>query len=479
MTKWHPDYMTGHLSNALFVRNEREKHMHSSVPVTLKSPGAQPGLESDHGTADFQALCDPVTGLPNRTAVTEYLDLTIQSAEKNKTRFAVLFIDIDYMKDINDLYGHRIGDLLMQAVGKRLADCLRGTGLLARLGGDEFLVVLPKLATDNEASHIAAMLQSAISKDFHDIEGHEIQVSTTTGICMYPDGGNASVTLIKNAGFAMYQGKERGRRNYHFFSLDADPSQYSDGEVAHHLRKAIERQELHLHYQPRVDASSGEIVGAEALIRWHHPQMGSISPGRFIPLAEERGLIIEIGEWVLTEACRQNRRWQDMGLKAIPIGVNVSALQLTDRDFADKVANVLSSSGLAPQYLELELTESVVMRQPELVIATLCSLKALGLALSIDDFGTGYSSLSYLKKLPLDKLKLDQSFVRELPFEADNAAIVEAILLMAKALKLEVIAEGVETQAQLDFLRAHQCDEIQGFYFSKPLPANEFPRMLM
>jgi EAL domain-containing protein (putative c-di-GMP-specific phosphodiesterase class I) len=285
--------------------------------------------------------------------------------------------------------------------------------------------------------------------------------------------------LIKNAGCAMYQAKETGRRTFRFFTYSADLTKYSDIEIARHLRKAIENRELHLYYQPRVDGTSGEIVGAEALIRWIHPEMGWVPPGKFIPLAEERGLIIEIGEWVLTQACRQNRSWQDMGLKMIPVGVNVSALQLTDRKFAEKVSNALKSSGLAPQYLELELTESVIMRQADMVIATLRNLKALGLALSIDDFGTGYSSLSYLKKLPLDKLKLDQSFVRELPFDADNAAIVNAILLMAKALKLKVVAEGVETQAQLEFLRAHQCDEIQGYYFSKPLPVQEFTRMLI
>jgi diguanylate cyclase (GGDEF)-like protein len=451
--------------------------MHPAVPLKVSAVHAE--LQVDESVANYQAPCDPVTGLPNRTAVTEYLELTIHGAEKNRGNVTVLFIDIDYMKDINDLYGHRVGDLLMQAVGKRLSDGLHGSGLLARLGGDEFLVVLPKVATRDEAARIARMLQTAASEDLHDIEGHEIQVSTTTGISMYPDGGSTSIDLIKHAGYAMYQAKETDRGSYRFFLSGAHPSGYLDVEIAAHLRKAIERQELQLHYQPRIDASTGEIVGAEALIRWNHPQMGWISPVRFIPIAEERGLINEIGQWVLTQACRQNRSWQDMGLKAIPIGVNVSALQLIDLEFAHKVASILESSGLAPEYLELELTESVVMRQPDLVISTLGKLKALGLALSIDDFGTGYSSLSYLKKLPLDKLKLDQSFVRELPFDEDNAAIVKAILLMAQALKLTVIAEGVETQAQLDFLRAHQCDQIQGYYFSKPLSANEFPRMLI
>ncbi|MEN3297129.1 MAG: hypothetical protein V7642_6382 [Burkholderiales bacterium] len=447
--------------------------------VTIKEPSLEIDVQSREGSGEFEAPCDSVTGLPNRIAVTKYLELTIQSAERNGSRFTLLFIDIDYMKDINDLYGHQTGDLVMQAVGQRLDSALNGTGLLARLGGDEFLVVLPKVATSDEAGQLAAKLQNAVADQPFNIEGNEIHVATTTGICMYPDGGCTSVMLIKNAGCAMYQAKETGRRTFRFFTYSADLTKYSDIEIARHLRKAIENRELHLYYQPRVDGTSGEIVGAEALIRWIHPEMGWVPPGKFIPLAEERGLIIEIGEWVLTQACRQNRSWQDMGLKMIPVGVNVSALQLTDRKFAEKVSNALKSSGLAPQYLELELTESVIMRQADMVIATLRNLKALGLALSIDDFGTGYSSLSYLKKLPLDKLKLDQSFVRELPFDADNAAIVNAILLMAKALKLKVVAEGVETQAQLEFLRAHQCDEIQGYYFSKPLPVQEFTRMLI
>lgn len=447
--------------------------------VTLKIPTVEHGMDATEGAEHFQAPCDPVTGLPNRTAVAEYLELTIQSAEKNTTRFTVIFIDIDYMKDINDLHGHQTGDLVMQAVGQRLNNALNGSGLLARLGGDEFLVVLPKLAINDEAAKIASALQNAVASAPFNVDGHEIYVTTTVGICMYPDGGCTSTTLIKNAGAAMYQGKESGRRTCRFFNYESDLGKYSDVEIARFLRKAIERRELHLYYQPRVHGATGEIVGAEALLRWIHPQMGWVPPVKFIPLAEERGLIIEIGEWVLMQACQQNRNWQDMGLKPMPIGVNVSALQLTDPKFVDKVSNALKTSRLAPQYLEIELTESVIMRQADQVIATLRKLKTLGLALSIDDFGTGYSCLSYLKKLPLDKLKLDQSFVQELPFDADNAAIVNAILLMAKALKLKVVAEGVETQAQLDFLQAHQCDEIQGYYFSKPLPVQEFTRMLI
>jgi diguanylate cyclase (GGDEF)-like protein len=465
------------LSNKVALRNEGEKHMHPNV--TLQFPSAQPGVESKDEAASFQAPCDPVTGLPNRTAVTEYLDLTIRSAEKNQASFTVFFIDIDHMKDINDLYGHHIGDLLMKAVGKRLSACLHDSGLLARLGGDEFLVVLPKLATSDQATGFAKLVQNVVSTESYDIEGQEISVSTSIGICMYPGGGNSSVALIKNAGCAMYQVKEMGRRNYHVFSDDATGSRYSDVEIVRNLRKAIQRQELHLHYQPRVDASTGELVGAEALIRWDHPHMGRMSPATFIPLAEERGLIIEIGEWVLTQACRQNRRWQDAGLKAIPVSVNVSALQFSQRDFADKVASALRSSGLSPRHLEIEFTESVVMRRAETVIATLRDLRALGVAVAIDDFGTGYSSLSYLKQLPLDKLKLDQSFVRELPFAQDDAAIVKAVLLLAKALNLKVIAEGVETREQLEFLRTHECDEIQGYYFSKPLAVEEFTKMLV
>jgi diguanylate cyclase (GGDEF)-like protein len=469
--------MSWQLNNEALIRNESKTPMRSTG---IRAPTAsQPNLESSDAPTAFAARCDPVTGLPNRTAVTQYLDSTLRCAETNQTPFTVMFMDIDQMKDINDLYGHQIGDMVLHAVGRRLSHSLQGTGLLARLGGDEFLVVLFKQKTTAEAAPVAGVLQAAVANEPYHIEGHEIYVSTTTGICIYPDGGCTSVDLIRNSGSAMYKGKEMGRRNYYFFSPAADLRKYSDVEIALQLRKAIERQELHLYYQPRVNVATRQIVGAEALIRWLHPQMGWVPPDQFIGLAEERGLITEIGEWTLHQACLQNRQWQDKGLPAIPIGVNVSALQLTDGRFADQVSNALKCSGLAPQYLEIELTESVVMRQPDTAIATLRELKCLGLALSIDDFGTGYSSLSYLKKLPLDKLKLDQSFVRELPFEPDSAAIVKAILLMAKALKLKVIAEGVETQPQLDFLQEHQCDEVQGHYFSKPLPAQEFPRMLI
>jgi diguanylate cyclase (GGDEF)-like protein len=436
------------------------------------------GLGPDDGTGEYRAPCDPVTGLPSRAAVTQYLDLVIRGAERNQSRFTVFFIDIDYMKDINDLYGHQVGDLLMQSIGRRLQEALNGSGLLARLGGDEFLVVLPKVGTVSEAAQIAEKLQSAIAAAPCDVEGNHIHATTTAGICMYPDGGCTSAMLIKNAGAAMYQGKELGRRMYCFFSYASDPGKHSDVEIARHLRSAVERRELHLYYQPRVHAGSGEIVGAEALVRWIHPQMGWVAPGRFIPVAEERGLLPEIGAWVLAQACRQVRLWQDMGLKPMTVGVNVSALQLVDRRFAGQVADTLNAGGIDPRHIEIELTESAIMRQTDAVIANLRALKQLGLALAIDDFGTGYSSLSYLKKLPLDKLKLDQSFVRELPADPHNAAIVTAILRMAKALGLKVVAEGVETQAQLDFLREHQCDEIQGYYFSKPLPAQEIEQML-
>jgi diguanylate cyclase (GGDEF)-like protein len=444
------------------------------------SPAAsQPLLKPVDAIPLFMGHCDPVTGLPNRTAVTQCLDSTIHSAKKNQTRFTVLFMDIDQMKDINDLYGHRVGDLVLRAVSKRLADGLQGSGLLARIGGDEFLVVLFEAETPAEAAQATGALQAAVAHEPYYIEGHEIYVTTTTGICMYPDGGGTSVDLIRNSGSAMYTGKEMARKNFYFFTHAADPGKYSDVEIALHLRKAIDRDELHLYYQPRVNVATGQIIGAEALIRWTHPQMGRVPPETFIGIAEERGLISEIGEWALNQACLQNRKWQHQGLPAIPVGVNVSASQLVDGKFVDRVSKALQSSGLAPQYLEIELTESVVIRQPDAVIATLRELKCLGLTVALDDFGTGYSSLSCLKRLPLDKLKLDQSFVRELPFEPDNAAIVRAILLMAKALKLKVVAEGVETQPQLDFLREHQCDEVQGYYFGKALPAQEFPRMMI
>jgi EAL domain-containing protein (putative c-di-GMP-specific phosphodiesterase class I) len=293
------------------------------------------------------------------------------------------------------------------------------------------------------------------------------------GISIYPDDGEDGVALIKNADAAMYYAKEMGRNNFQFFTQDMNSRAFAVLSMEHSLRQAVEREEFRLHYQPQLN-SDGRIVGLEALVRWQHPQMGLVLPGQFIAIAEERGLIVPIGDWVLREACRQNRAWQDAGLPAVAVGVNVSALQFRLQDFPEKVAAVLRDTGLAAKYLELEITESVIMHGAETAIATVRRLKAMGVKLSIDDFGTGYSSLSYLKQFPIDRLKLDQSFVRGLPSNADDIAIASAVLGMAKALNLKVIAEGVENKEQMDFLFSRQCDEVQGYYFTKPLPAEEF-----
>jgi EAL domain-containing protein (putative c-di-GMP-specific phosphodiesterase class I) len=293
------------------------------------------------------------------------------------------------------------------------------------------------------------------------------------GISIYPDDGEDGVALIKNADAAMYYAKEMGRNNFQFFTQDMNSRAFAVLSMEHSLRQAVEREEFRLHYQPQLN-SDGRIVGLEALVRWQHPQMGLVLPGQFIAIAEERGLIVPIGDWVLREACRQNKAWQDAGLPAVAVGVNVSALQFRLQDFPEKVAAVLRDTGLAAKYLELEITESVIMHGAETAIATVRRLKAMGVKLSIDDFGTGYSSLSYLKQFPIDRLKLDQSFVRGLPSNADDIAIASAVLGMAKALNLKVIAEGVENKEQMDFLFSRQCDEVQGYYFTKPLPAEEF-----
>ncbi len=423
------------------------------------------------------AFHDPLTGLPNRARFAERLDDAIAQARRSGRIFAVLFIDLDHFKYINDSLGHVVGDRLLQAVGARLTRCVRQTDTVARLGGDEFIVLLPDIGRIEQAARLAEKLCTVISGEQYDIEGRELRINPSIGISIYPDDGEDAIGLIKNADAAMYHAKEMGRNNYQFYTRDMNAKAFAVLSMEHSLRRALECSEFVLHYQPQIDLE-GRVVGMEALVRWQHPEHGLVSPGQFIPLAEERGLIVPIGDWILREACRQNRAWQDAGLPRIPVAVNVSALQFRQPEFPGKVAQALADTGLAPDCLELEITESVIMHGAEEAVNTMRSLKAMGLKLSIDDFGTGYSSLSYLKQFPIDRLKLDQSFVRGIPSSADDAAIAAAVLGMAKALKLKVIAEGVETREQLAFLRTRECDEMQGFYFSRPLPAEDFVRFV-
>lgn len=427
-----------------------------------------------------QAFHDALTGLPNRSRFTEYLEETIARAKRRlDNMFAILFVDLDQFKYINDSLGHTVGDQVLQAIGERLKGVLRETDMVARLGGDEFILVIDNIQRIDHAARIADKVHQAISGEPCRIEGRDLSVTPSIGISIYPADGTSAMELIKNADAAMYHAKEMGRNNYQFFTEDMNARAFAVVSMEHSLRQALERGELLLHYQPQVELATGRVIGAEALLRWQHPQMGLVMPAQFIPIAEERGLIIPIGDWVLREACRRNRRWQRAGLPKMRVTVNVSALQFRQLDFAAKIAALLGDVGLAPESLELEITESVIMHSAEATMGALRKLKQMGLQLSIDDFGTGYSSLSYLKQFPIDRLKLDQSFVRGLPADADDIAISTAVLGMAKTLKLKVMAEGVETREQLQFLRAHGCDEAQGYYFSEPVPAEDFERFVI
>lgn len=417
---------------------------------------------------------DPLTGLPNRAKFTTRVDRVIKRTRKSGAMFAVLFVDLDNFKYINDSYGHYIGDSVLKEVAERLKECLNQNDIVARLGGDEFVILLPDISRIDYAAQVAGKICDAGSNRSYDIEGRQFRITVSVGISVYPDDGHDAAVLIKNADAAMYYAKEMGRNNYQFYTQDMNARAFAMLSIEHSLRQAVERNEFLLHYQPKVDIGSGRVVGMEALIRWQHPEMGLVSPLRFIPIAEERGLIVPIGDWALREACRQNRIWQDAGLPMMPVAVNVSSLQFRQQGFPEKVAGILAETGLAAEYLEIEITESVIMRGTETAIETVRRLKAHGVKLCIDDFGTGYSSLSYLKQFPVDRLKLDQSFVRGLPFDPDDLAISTAVIGMAKALKLKVVAEGVETKEQLGLLRSRSCDEAQGRYFCKPLPAEEF-----
>ena len=425
-----------------------------------------------------QAYHDSLTGLPNRTSLVERVGEAIRRGGRNGETFAVLFLDLDSFKDVNDSLGHPVGDLLLKAVAERLQPALREEDTVARLGGDEFVVTLLQLKRTEHAAVVAEKILTAVSGTPYAIEGRELSITASIGISVFPEDGKDVNELIKNADAALYHAKKMGRNNFQFFSKDIGARAFAILSMEHSLRRALDRGEFLLHFQPQMELVSGRTVGAEALIRWMHPDMGMVSPAEFIPIAEERGLIVAIGDWVINEACRQNREWQQAGLPAIPVAVNLSALQFRHKSLIDKIAAALSKSALSAAFLEMELTESAVMQDSESAVSTMRAMKEMGLHLSIDDFGTGYSSLNYLKRFPLDKLKIDRSFVRGLPDDADDAAIANAVLGMARALRLKVIAEGVENAHQAEFLRQHGCDEIQGYYFGRPMPAEQFARFL-
>jgi diguanylate cyclase (GGDEF)-like protein/PAS domain S-box-containing protein len=425
----------------------------------------------------FLAQHDALTELPNRTLFLDRFEHAIAGATRLGTRVALLFLDLDRFKNVNDSLGHQVGDRLLQAVARRLKGCLREVDTVARLGGDEFLILLHDLRSAQAVATVADKLLGVMAGPF-EVDGHELTVSPSVGISLYPDDGRDVPTLMKNADAAMYHAKNRGRNNYQFYRDDMNARTLELLALENALRRAIEHQEFRLHYQPQVDLASGRIVGVEALARWPSPEGGMISPARFIPVAEDCGLIVPLGDWVLREACAQARRWQEMGLSPVPVAVNLSALQFRQGGLPARIRTVLTETGLAPEYLELEITESALMHEVEATVAMVQELRDMGLRLSIDDFGTGYSSLSYLIRFPIHKLKVDLSFVRRMVDNPDAAAITKAIIGMAKNLRLKVIAEGVENADQLALLRAQGCEEIQGYYFSAPVPAEDVARML-
>lgn len=416
---------------------------------------------------------DALTKLPNRTLFGDRIQQALAAARRSGKNVALLFLDLDRFKSINDSLGHLSGDLLLQSVANRLKSCVREMDTVCRQGGDEFMVLLTEIDRAEDAAHIATKIVSAMS-EAHLVEGNRLIVTFSIGISIYPDDAVDSPLMIKNADAAMYHAKEKGRNNFQFFTPDMNAEASQRLELESDLRRAVQQWEFVLHYQPQTDNRSGKIVGMEALIRWQHPDKGLISPARFIPIAEECGLINSIGEWVLKTACMQNKKWQDEELLKVPVAVNISALQFHQKHFKETVAQVLRESCLEPGYLELEITEGVTVKDMDTTVHLLNELKLMGVLISIDDFGTGYSSLSYLKRFPIDKLKVDQSFVRDLSTDADDAAIVQTIISMGHGLRLKVIAEGVETAEQLAFLKERGCDEIQGYYFSKPLTAEDF-----
>lgn len=426
---------------------------------------------------EYLAQHDALTGLPNRVLVQDRFEQARAQADRAGTKVALLFLDLDSFKTINDSLGHLVGDALLRQMAERLASCVRDSDTISRLGGDEFLIVLPALQSGDDTLSVLIKLLERLREPVH-VEGHELSTSVSIGVAIYPDDGPDFDALLKKSDMAMYRAKDAGRNTYRYFDEQMNIEAVEHLALRNDLRHALERAEFVLHYQPQIDLATGRLVGAEALIRWHHPVHGLVLPGRFISAAEESGLIMPLGEWVMHEACRQAVDWQNKGLPAFLMAINLSAVQFRRGDVEQSVLRALQASGLKPGQLELELTESTLVHESEQVQATVRRLKQRGVKFSIDDFGTGYSSLSYLKRFAIDKLKIDQSFIRDLAVNADDAAIVRAIIQMARSLGLRTIAEGVETAEMLAPLRLFGCDEVQGYHFARPMAAQDFEAYL-
>lgn len=436
----------------------------------------------------YLAYHDALTGLPNRQAFKEHVSKAIEHAKRSQKTGAILYLDLDEFKRINDTLGHELGDLLIKNISSKLYDHLRTTDIIARqvdddiennnrtiarLGGDEFTVLLEDLESPEAAGLITRRIYNAIS-GIYNLDGHEVFITPSTGIAIFPDDGDNVEELLKNADTAMYHAKSLGKNNFQFYTDKMNALMASRLKLEGKLRNALTNNEFKLNYQAQIDLETGQTVSAEALLRWQQPELGNVPPYEFIPIAEDTGLIIELGEWVLNEACRQNREWQDAGYEPIKISVNLSAIQFLQGNLLEVIKNILGKNQLKPEYLELEITESTLMSNIEDTIKTLIEIKKLGVSIAIDDFGTGYSSLSYLKRLPLDILKIDRSFIKDMPEDGDDTAITSAIIAMAHQLQLRVVAEGVETETQMNILREFGCEIGQGYYYCRPKPADEF-----
>ncbi len=425
---------------------------------------------------EFMTHHDALTGLPNRILAKDRMEQAIAHAKRNNTQAALIFIDLDGFKTINDSLGHAIGDAMLKSVSQRLSESIRATDTLSRQGGDEFLLILPDINERNDIVAIAEKLIHEFERSFHlTINNQVLNTSASIGIAVYPTHGDSFESLIQSADAAMYKAKELGKNGYCFYTPQMTHNLIGQFTMQNDLKRALQNNEFILHYQPQIDLEHNRITGVEALIRWQHPQLGIVAPMSFIPIAESSGLIVPIGDWVLNEACRQGALWQDQGMN-ITVAINISAVQFKRGNLEAVVKNALAYSGLNPQFLELELTESILIHDAENILMTVQNLKALGIQLSIDDFGTGYSSLSYLKRFAVDKLKIDQSFVHDILVDQEDAAIVQTIIQMAKSLNLKTIAEGVENAEVCNVIKAYGCSEIQGYHFAKPMEALHFKK---